>query len=197
MKTILFAIAGLWTMNALSQGVLYYDQQSSTNEAPPFAGSGITIQAALPYGQTFIPASNAVDFIRLKLNDPNSGNSLGAIMHVNLRTGSISGNILASTSLVTFSNAFAGVATFYFPASVSLTPGDNYVFEPVVDAGDLWNIEAGEYNYPGGTAIYQGSALSGSDVWFREGIIVPEPCSAFLLLLGGTVVLWRRKQTVR
>ena len=52
-----------------------------------------------------------------------------------------------------------------------------------------------EYNYRGGIAYYQGVSLPGSDFWFREGIYIPEPSCALLLLTGaGLVVYCRRAQ---
>jgi hypothetical protein len=43
-------------------------------------------------------------------------------------------------------------------------------------------------------AFYQGLPFSGSDLWFREGIIVPEPSSLALALSGlaGFAALIRR-----
>jgi hypothetical protein len=134
-----------------------------------------------------------MDFIRLKLNDPFPGNSLGAVLYVNLRSNSIGGPVMATTASVSLSNAFTGVVEFHFPTSVQLTPGTTYYFEPVVGSGDLWNIDAEEFLYPRGSAFVAGLPVSGSDVWFREGVIVPEPSIGALVLLSVAGLLWNRR----
>jgi hypothetical protein len=58
-------------------------------------------------------------------------------------------------------------------------------------------VNKGNYNYPGGTAFYHGVSDPTEDLWFREGIVVPEPSSIFLLLTGGAFALltsFRRKE---
>ena len=179
----------------MAQGNFLYDQQSSTDETPYPNGAGPTIQQLVsPYGQSFTPTLSAIDFIRLNLNDRNPNNGLGASLFVNLRTNSIGGPVLSSTATVTLADGFTGVVNFAFLFSVTLSPGTVYYFEPVVQSGDQWNVIAGEYYYPDGTAFYQGLALSGSDYWFREGIVVPEPSSACLILVGGGLLVYARKK---
>jgi|ERR1022692_2804384 hypothetical protein len=178
------------TLLVHGQGAFIYDQQSSTNEGALPYGAGVVIQQiASPYGQSFTPTLSAVDFIRLKLNDNDPNNSLSATLRVNLRTNSINGSILASTASVSLTNGFTGVVNFFFSSSLSLTPGVVYYFQPVVQSGDLWNLEAGEYNYPGGSVFVGGFAATASDYWFREGI-VPEPSAGLLFLFGSGVVAW-------
>ena len=79
---------------------------------------------------------------------------------------------------------FAGVTYFFFSTPTALSPGITYFFEPVVQSGDLWNIDSAEYNYPGGTGFNNGLPVGASDLWFREGIVVPEPSSVLLILMG-------------
>jgi PEP-CTERM motif len=166
-----------------SQGNLVFDQQSSTDETAWPYGAGVNIQQADPYGQSFVPSLSALNLIRLNLNDLNPTNGLGVTLFLSLRTNSMSGSVLANTASVVLTNGFTGTADFSFPSNVSLTPGATYLFQIVIQGGDLWNAAAGEYNYPNGTAFYQGLPLSGSDLWFREGI-VPEPSSTVLVLFG-------------
>jgi hypothetical protein len=180
---------------ATGQGVLFFDQQSSTNEIPnPFLGT--VIQQFAPLGQSFTPTLTSIGFVRLKLYDGNSGNGIGATLVVNLRSNAITGSILAQTISVTLTDGFAEVVSFVFPMPVTLTPGTNYFFEPVVQSGDSWKVDLGPYNYPGGTTISQGLSIPGSDLWFREGIIVPEPSSALLIVIGATVLVrqFRKRQ---
>ena len=188
--TVLFL--PLWS---LGQSTFIYDQESSTEEIALPNGSGVNIQMASPYGQTFTPNLSAIDFIRLNLNDPIPGNGLGATLYVYLRSGSINGAILASTTNVSLPNGFSGVVNFFFTNSVALTPSAIYCFQPFVLSGDQWNILAGEFMYAGGNAFYQGLPLSSSDVWFREGI-VPEPSSALIVLVGGGAFVWFRRRTL-
>lgn len=169
---------------AYGQGTFTYDQQSSTDESAPAIASGVRIQTAAPYGQSFKPALTAVDFIRLKLKDNDSTTGAGATLVIQLHADSIFGTVVGTTAPVTLPNGFAGTVSFLFGTTVPLVAGSDYVFEPVVQSGEPWNADAREYNYPGGTAFYQGLALPGSDLWFREGIIVPEPSSLALALSG-------------
>ncbi|MBI3880551.1 MAG: PEP-CTERM sorting domain-containing protein [Verrucomicrobia bacterium] len=90
-------------------------------------------------------------------------------------------------------NGFTGVTTFSFSNTVPLTSGVTYFLEPVIQTGDLWNLIASEYNYPGGSAYSSGFPATGSDYWFREGIItVPEPSSVCLGLAGAGALVWWR-----
>jgi hypothetical protein len=178
---------------AHGQADLIYDQQSSTDESSfPFGAGGAIQQAILPWGQSFTPSLPAVDFIQLNVNDSNPSNGLGVTLLVNLRTVSVGGPILASTLPTTLTNGFSGVAHFAFASTVALIPGSVIFFEPVVQSGDLWNIIAAEYNYPSGTAFFGGLPATGSDFWFREGIIVPEPSAAWLYMVGAVFLAWSR-----
>jgi len=170
------------TLFAHGQGTFVYDQQSSTFEG--VAGNTI-IQQSQPFAQSFIPTLSSVDFIRLKLSNNNPGSGVGVTMYVNLSSNSIPGTPFAVTQPVTLPNAFAGTVNFFFSTSVSLTSAVTYFFQPVVSSGDLWNIDVEEFNYPNGTIYFNGLPLGGmSDVWFREGIVVPEPSSVLLGLIG-------------
>jgi hypothetical protein len=179
---------------ARSQGNLQYDQQSSTNEGLPAYGEGGTMQAfTAPWGQSFTPAFPGVDFIRLMFSDGNVNDGLGATIHVELLSGSISGPIIETTPQLTMPNLFRGTASFFFPSTVPLTPGTKYYFRPILDSGGTWNIESGSFSYTGGNAYNNGSISGGGQLWFREGIIVPEPTSTALLLIGTAIFLYRRR----
>jgi hypothetical protein len=183
---------------AAAQGTLIYDQQSSTNEIPDGYGDGTTLQQYVSYLQSFTPTNSSMDFVRLKLNDKFASSGVGATLHVNIRSTAYNGPILGSSLSVVLPNAFTGVTNFVFASPVSLSPGSTYFLEPIVESGDLWNTAAGEYNYSGGMVFANGIAAPGSDMWFREGVIVPEPSSALLLVVGGCAVLyaWRRRNWI-
>lgn len=188
-NALILLLSTLSAVLAHGQGTFFYDQQSSTDEVT-LAG-GPVIQQLAPYGQSFTPSLSVVGFIRLTLYDNDPNNGLGATLLLRLRANSISGPILDSSSAVVLTNGFIGRVNFFFGSGVPVNAGDTYVFETVVQSGDLWKITAGEYNYPGGTVFANGLPVGGmSDVWFREGIVVPEPCSGFLLALGGALALW-------
>ena len=166
------------------QGVLVLDQYSWLDETP-FPGTGSVMQNADPLGQSFTPTLSSVDFVRFKFADADSLQANGATVHVDLLSGSITGTLLGSTAPVFMPDGFAGVATFLFPASQPLTPGTTYYFSVILHAGsDAWAIDSGGYNYPGGMSYWQGAAVGG-DLWFQEGIVVPEPSLVTLFLLGG------------
>ena len=134
-------------------------------------------------GQSFTPSLSSVGFIRLMF----SGGG-GATVYVDLRSDSIYGPVLGTSSPVTM--GLSGPQTFYFPTPVSVIPGTTYYFEAVEQSGTLWNIVVGQYNYAGGNAYANGSLQGPLDYWFREGIIVPEPSSFALLVIGGCALLW-------
>ena len=189
------ALLLLTVLCARGQGTFFYDQQSSLNETPPPYGSGGAMQAAIPpWGQSFTPTLSSIGFIRLMFDDGNVDDGLGATIYLNLRSGSTSGSIIGTTSSATMQNAFAGATTFAFPGAIPLAAGTTYYFEPVLQSGGTWNIQDGPYNYPGGSVFSGGSPVTASDLWFREGIIVPEPSSPALLIIGGCTFLWFRRK---
>ena len=185
-------ITALVVSFAWGQGTFVYDQQSADENNPE--GSGTGIQSIQPMGQSFTPTLSSMDFIRLYLYDGNPGNLLGATVYLNLRTDSIAGPVLATSDSVTMPNGFGGYENLYFSSSVAVTAGTIYYFQPVVESGDLqgWGTLSGHYGYSGGTAFANGTASTYYDLWFREGVVVPEPSSAALILVGGgALILFR------
>jgi hypothetical protein len=173
------------SLAARGQGTFIYDQQSDTNETPDgFATGGAMQQIPAPWGQSFTPSLSGIDFIRLKLNDGNALDGLGATVYLNLTSDSITGTVIGVTAPVTMPNLFTGTPTFLFSNTVPVSPGVTYFFEPILQSGGTWYIDSGEYRYHGGTAWDGGVAQPMSQFWFREGI-VPEPGSGLLFLLGG------------
>ena len=147
-----------------------------------------------PWGQSFTPNFSAISFIRLKFDDGNTNDGFGATIHLNLRSGSINGPLLGTTTPVTMPNLFTGTANFFFATEISLTPGVMYYFEPIVESGGPWNLDAESFNYSGGYVIYGGTPLTGSDLWFREGLyIVPEPSAAAFALVAMAILALRHR----
>jgi len=170
------------TLSSFAQGFFSYDQQSSTEAN---ISGALGIQANQPMGQSFTPTLSSVGFIRLYFYDPNPHNSLGATVHVNLRSDSITGPIIGVSQEVTLIDGFASVTDLMFNTPPVVTPGLTYYFQPVVDSGDAFGTAVYHYNYGGGTMIELGQPYTPVDMWFREGIIVPEPSTAAFALLGG------------
>jgi len=170
------------------QGFIY-DQQSADETTG--GGAVVAIQSNQPLGQSFTPTLSSVGFIRLNSGD-STFNSLGATLYVNLRADSITGTILGSTSPVFMPDGFSGYTNFIFSIPVAVTPGTTYYFQPVVQSGDTWGIVGYGYGYAGGVGFSQGLPLPGSDLWFREGILVPEPSTFCLWLVGGAVFVIHR-----
>jgi len=179
-----------------AQGTFQYDQQSVP--ADIITGSSAVIQSNSPIGQSFIPSLSAVGFIRLCLDDVNKGNNLGATVYVNLHQDSITGPIIGSTQPVFMPDSFENLTNFFFPTPVAVTPGTTYYFEPVVQSGDSWYVVAYNFGYTGGTAYYKGLADPFTDLWFREGVVVPEPSSVLLISIGaGALTYVRRRHTAK
>jgi hypothetical protein len=183
--------------SALGQGTFVYDQQSSTNEAFS-AATEVIQQVPQPFGQSFMPALASVGFIRLQFGDLEPGNGRGASVYVNLRADSLTGPILASTTLVALPDRFMGATNLYFAIPVPVTPEVTYYFDPRVQSGDLCAITGrGDLGYPRGNLFIGGSAIEYADLWFREGIVVPEPSAAWLVFLGSGVLVHARHRQIK
>jgi hypothetical protein len=188
---VLLSLALISALNVRAQGTFVYDQQSSIegNNGEGF----LIIQSTQPMGQSFTPLQSSVGFIRLRLLDTTTSSGVGAVVAVNLLENSLTGNILGTASPVAMPNGFVGYEDFFFSAPISVTPGTPYYFQPVVLSGDGWAVDThNAYGYTGGTAFSQGQALQAIDLWFREGIVVPEPGTWALLLLGFGALCWHR-----
>lgn len=179
----------------LAQGTFVYDQQSSVEGADgEFA---INILANQPLGQSFTPSLNTVGFIRLRLSDPVI-NGLGGTVTVYLRSNSISGTILSTSPSVSLPDGYGlgvnpGYTDFVFPSPVQVTPSVQYFIHVVQTPGI--GLSVGYHNsfgYSQGAAIFGGVPQTVNDLWFREGIYIPEP--SVLALLGLTTVCFIFRQ---
>ena len=171
------------------QSTFVYDQQSADENTSGDYEATSGIQSLEPIGQSFTPTLYSVGFIRLAVGDGDSGNGLGATMDVLLRSDSITGPIIGTSESVTMPDGYGNFTDFFFSTPVTVTPGVTYYFQPEVESGDTWAIGwVYSFLYPGGTGYYYGQANPYYDLWFREGIVVPEPSSVILLLLGGGAV---------
>lgn len=176
-----------------TQGTFIYDQQSSVEGN--YSLDFLDIRTGEPLGQSFTPTLlESVGFIRIMLNDDTQGNTLPGTICINLRSGSIDGPLLASTEPVLVPAGTHGPVTFYFAESVFVINGATYYFQPWVQNGNAWGCNVGAYNYTGGMAFNNGLAFPGGDLWFREGIVVPEPSAGLLLMVGIGTLAWARRR---
>jgi hypothetical protein len=181
------------SLQAHAQGFVY-DQQSTN--PPSIVGDYLRIQEDSPLLQSFIPTLSTIGFAQFEFWDfsgtPNNGNN-GATVYVDLWTGSPninSATLLGSTTPVYmpegFGEFYPGVTNFYFSTPISLTAGQTYYLQPIVQSGDdPWDIWAPGNTYPNGQLFEKGLGFSG-DLWFREGVVsVPEPTALALIGLSG------------
>jgi len=193
MKTIIALLfSALFAFTSDGQGTLVFDQESSNDEN--YVGGGGRIQFYGTVGQSFTPSLSTVGFFRVKLGDITPNNAVGATLVINLRSNAFNGPILGTTTPVALSDGFNSSVDFFLPTAVSVLPGTMYFFQVVVQTGDNVNItirqdSLGDLNYPGGDFYANSGPFTAADLWFREGIVVPEP-SISALLLGGGVFAW-------
>jgi len=193
MKKFIQLLLVLSACAARGQGTLVYDQQVS-NTNPPGGYNNIVPG---PSGQSFIPSLSSVEFVQLYLADT-TYNGTGAIIYVSLWSGSLTnGTLLGSTAPILLPYGFVGLTNFVFSAPLTVAPGTSYYLQPAIQSGDNFavGIVPGSL-YAKGMAYFNGAASSGTDLWFREGIIVPEPSIALLAVLGGAGFYYshRKKQ---
>ena len=214
MKAILLILAGIFTLEiAYAQGTLLFDQHSSTNYTGETVGSApITDQ---PLGQSFTPAFSSIDFVRLRFSitgSPSDSSANGTVF-INLWSGGISNGVLLASSItavISLSMPNTVVYTnLFFSSSVPLNPGTTYYFQPLAiplaGRGSAGSFNVGAYGraypatYSGGMAFVAGSAFPDEDLWFWEGITVPEPSANKLLLviMLAVVPFLRRTTAVR
>jgi len=167
---------------AAAQGTFVYDQQSTGT-----TDSSVALTQT-PFGQSFTPTLDSLNFVDLQLIDFGSSASTVA---VNVRSDSITGSLLGTSTPIMLPASSSSTYDFLFSDPISLTPGTQYYFEPVIVSGGssvLANITF--IQYTGGDLIQSGAARTDRDLWFREGVVtsVPEPSTSALFVIGGGVL---------
>jgi hypothetical protein len=206
-KLLLFAVS-FAVLIVNGQGFIYDQQSADESSHPTFDES---IQSYSP-GQSFTPQLSSVGFISLQLVNASSdlNNSTGATVFIELRN-SPTGTVLATSSGVFIpinfglgisGNGGLGFTNFFFPNPVSVTPSVTYYFDMTVQPQSpnnnpyYYNPCVGidsSFNYLGGTAFSKGTANSSEDLWFREGIIVPEPSISWLVVFSSGILFYIRR----
>ena len=147
---------------AAAHGALAIDQHFEV----PGNGSGVQIFSVAPAGQSFRPSKSPLIAVEVQLgilNPPGSDT-----LTLRIRSGSITGTILASTSLPVNTS---GWQRFIFSSPLAVVPDDIYVIELVPTNNALGWVVSGQntpgFGYPDGTAIYLGQPAPLSDFVFR------------------------------
>ena len=182
----------LATFHARGQGTVVFDQQSST-QSVVYEGNA-AIQLNQPFGQSFTPSLSTVGFVMLDLYTglTTGGNGVAVLLH----SGSITRPTIGTSETVSLPVNFSGFVNFVFDTPPLVSPGTQYFFQPVVESGtDVVVADYSDfYNYAGGVGIFNGTPGVEADLWFQEGIIVPEPSTSALLLLGAGAFAWLRRR---
>jgi len=165
-----------------------------TNTGLPLGTLFQNLSVFSPLGQSFTPTLTSLNFVNLLTIDGS------ATVEVNIRLGSISGTILGTSqaTVIPFSLA-PSVSSFSFSAPVTLISGDLYVIEPFVVSGDALIGSTDTNNYAGGNQILGGIAQPNNDLWFQEGIAVPEPGALVLLgtgLIGLLAIVFFKNRSI-
>ena len=131
-------------------------------------------------GQEFTPTLSSLDFVDLYVQVAVISTMSPFALRVEVRDDTINGPLLG-TSFLSFSRTnFTGEVRLRFSDSVSLVPGQRYVLRPDVSGKadfiqfGVPRAEAGP-PYDGGRFLRDGIASPDLDLWFREGVVVPEP----------------------
>jgi hypothetical protein len=150
-----------------------------TNTEPPQGKLSQSLLNFFPLGQSFTPTLTSMNFVNLLTEGGR------ATVEVNTRMGSISGPILGTSlpTVIPFSNS-PSVSSFRFSTPLKLIAGRLYVLQPLVVSGDTLIGSMDTNNYVGGNQILGGVAQTKNDLWFQEGISVPERRGWLLLGMG-------------
>ncbi|HLX72913.1 MAG TPA: PEP-CTERM sorting domain-containing protein [Verrucomicrobiae bacterium] len=184
-----FTLAG----NAFAS--LFTIDQAYTGQTPPVLTWNVT--EGNPIGQEFTPTLTSLNFVDLYTQDFNfAKGATGGVVSVEIRSQTINGPILGTSTADSLPGGFDGITRFNFTTPVALHPGSMDVIEIVHDSGDDWGVGIITPNnppYPGGQWILQGSRETEGDMWFDEGIAVPEPSALALFCTAGCLLLAKRK----
>jgi hypothetical protein len=192
--SLILTTLALTAYSAHAVGIYQVDQSVSPLTAPNLF---VNIESA---GQSFVPTLSSVGFAQFYLNDA-SPVLQSSTLAVDIWSGSFANGVfLGQTAPVTVGPFNAGAISFYFSNPVAVTPGTTYFLQPIVLSGDIESagLVPGT-GYPNGEAFISGVANPNYDLWFNEGIVVPEPSTFSLAIVGmlGIAPVLRRRNLTR
>jgi hypothetical protein len=161
---------------------LLFDQISSPYLQTPFGTPALNFNLS----QSFTPGLSGVGFVELQtVTYPEGGSSLSRVW---LRQDGVDGPRLASTEPLLVEDNGLAIRTYFFPENISVTPGTKYwlEFELMSITGpavDLSVQEVSPSSYTAGDMYFRGPQPD-IDLWFREGMVIPEPKVVHMLVLG-------------
>ena len=169
------------------------DQLHLPNPAPDLTGWNIRLDLR----QEFTPTLDRMDSLELFINlDGAPLSPTGGSLAIEIRQGGFDGTVIATSPEVQLGPFFQGSVLFRFSDPVSLVPGETYAFQPIPVSGNMnWFANANESpqtGYPSGRLYFDGSFMpDNTDLYFVEGINIPEPAPVMLIVLGfATSWLW-------
>jgi hypothetical protein len=173
---LLFLVISAAIFPAHADTLTFVDQ---SNTGLPNGSLSQNLLVFSPMGESFTPHFRALNFVDL-MTDLGSGT-----VEVEIRLGSITGPIVGTSEpdAIPFS-LDPSLADFSFAEPVKLKRGDVYVIQPIQISGYVLVASSDINNYSGGTQILGGVAQPDNDLWFREGIAIPEPGTLSLLGMG-------------
>jgi hypothetical protein len=162
-----------------------------------YSENAIDVRTNQPLGQSFIPSLSSVGFVRFYLGDGKFGAGSNLTAYVTLHSDSISGPIIGTSDSVLLPPGFSAPQDFLFSGPIPVTPGTTYYFQLVGQSTTTWLTYFGPFLYDRGNAIALGAPLTYFptwDLWFREGVVVPEPSACALGLIAASALAYGRRK---
>ena len=159
---------------------------------------GYNVQDFAPIGQSFTPTLASLHDVEVAVEPAAIPGLPPSNLILEIRAGSITGTVLGTATNPVYSSTGyedSYFALFDFNPTITLVPGDSYVFDLEAPAATAFLMLPDANNpYPGGTAFLSGAPRGGGgDFYFSEGPQVPEPFSMALLATAAGATFWLRR----